>query len=145
MSVILVTGVGEAHQHVLPLLENAMARILVVDDEPYAVELLFEYLTAKNHTVITASDGEEALRRVKEDRPHLILLDYCMPKMNGIEVLKKVREIDASVAVIMVTAVHEEEMGREALMLGAHDFITKPIDFKYLEKSLWYKLTMMTL
>jgi DNA-binding response OmpR family regulator len=122
-----------------------MARILVVDDEPSAVELLTEFLTAKNHTVIGAVNGEEALRKVKEERPHLIFLDVMMPKMSGLEVLKKIREIDKEVGVIMVTAVHEEETGRQALKLGAFDFITKPIDLAYLETSLWHKLALMTL
>jgi DNA-binding response OmpR family regulator len=126
-------------------MEGLMARILVVDDEPNAIELLTEFLTARNHTVISASNGEEALHKVKEERPHLIFLDYLMPKMTGLEVLKKIREIDKEVGVIMVTAIHEEETGRQALKLGAFDFITKPIDLAYLENSLWHKIVLMTL
>jgi len=122
-----------------------MPRVLVVDDEPDAVELLREFLAAKGYEVLTASEGEEALGKVKEERPHLILLDVRMPKMNGLEVLKRVREIDHEVGVIMVTAVNEEETGRQALQLGAFDYITKPLDFKYLERSLWTKIMMMTL
>jgi DNA-binding response OmpR family regulator len=122
-----------------------MPRVLVVDDEPDAVELLQEFLTAKGYEVMTASDGEEALRKVKEDRPHLILLDVRMPKMNGLEALRRIREIDHEVGVIMVTAVNEEETGREALRMGAFDYITKPLDFQYLERSLWYKITTMIL
>ena len=120
-----------------------MARILVVDDEPDAVELLQEFLTAKGYDVIIACDGEEALRQVKEHRPHLILLDVRMPKLNGMEVLKRVREIDHEVGVIMVTAVNEEETGREALKLGAFDYITKPLDLPYLERALWLKIATM--
>jgi DNA-binding response OmpR family regulator len=122
-----------------------MARVLVVDDEPDAVELLTEFLTGKGYDVVTASNGEEALQRVKEDRPHLILLDVRMPGMSGLEVLRRVREIDQEVGVIMVTAVNEEETGRTALALGAFDYIVKPLDFAYLEKSLWYKVTTMLL
>jgi DNA-binding response OmpR family regulator len=122
-----------------------MQRVLVVDDEPKAIELLQEFLTVKGYEVLTAPNGEEALRKVKEDRPHLILLDICMPKMDGLEVLKRVREIDQEVGVIMVTAVHEEETGRQALKLGAFDYITKPLDFQYLERSLWTKIMLMTL
>lgn len=122
-----------------------MPRILVVDDEPVAVELLHAFLTDKGYEVITASDGEEALRKVKEERPHLILLDVCLPRMNGLDVLRRVREIDQEVGVIMVTAVNEESTGRLALKLGAFDYITKPLDLKYLEQSLWYKITTMTL
>jgi DNA-binding response OmpR family regulator len=122
-----------------------MPRVLVVDDEPDAVELLQEFLATKGYEVCTAGDGEEALQQVKEQRPHLILLDVRMPKMNGLEVLRRVREIDREVGIIMVTAVNEEETGREALKLGAFDYITKPLDLKYLERSLWYKIPTMIL
>ncbi len=122
-----------------------MARVLVVDDEPDAVELLQEFLTNKGYEVITASSGEEALRKVKEERPHLILLDVRMPGMNGLDVLRQVRQFDQEIGVIMVTAVNEEETGREALKLGAFDYIVKPLNFEYLERSLWYKVTTMLL
>lgn len=122
-----------------------MPRVLVVDDEPDARELLQAFLTGKGYEVLTASDGEEALQRVKAERPHLIFLDVRMPKMDGLEVLKRVREFDQEVGVIMVTAVREEDIGRQALQLGAFDYITKPLDLKYLEQSLWVKITMMTL
>ena len=122
-----------------------MPRVLVVDDEPNARELLAEFLMGKGYEVLTASEGEEALRKVKEDRPHLILLDVRMPQMDGLEVLKQVREIDHEVGVIMVTAAHEEETGRQALKLGAFDYITKPLDLQYLERSLWTKIMLMTL
>ncbi len=122
-----------------------MAKVLVVDDEPEAVELLVEFLTSKGYEVLTATSGEEALQRVKEDRPHLVLLDIRMPKMNGIEVLRRIREIDPEMGVIMVTAVNEEDVGRKSLELGAFDYIVKPLDLKYLERSLWYKITTMLL
>jgi DNA-binding response OmpR family regulator len=122
-----------------------MPRVLVVDDELDDLELLQAFLMAKGYEVLTASNGEEALQKVKEERPHLILLDVRMPKMNGLEVLKRVRAIDREVGVIMVTAVKEEETGRQALRMGAFDYITKPLDLKYLEQSLWVKITMMTL
>jgi DNA-binding response OmpR family regulator len=122
-----------------------MARVLVVDDEPDSVELLQEFLTGKGYEVVTASNGEEALRKVKEERPHLVLLDVRMPGMNGLDVLRKVREFEQEVGVIMVTAVNEEDTGRDALKLGAFDYIVKPLNFEYLERSLWYKVTTMLL
>ena len=122
-----------------------MPRVLVVDDEPDAIELLQEFLTSKGYEVITAGGGEEAIRKVKAERPHLILLDVRMPKMNGLEVLRQVRQIDKEVGVIMVTAVNEEGTGRQALELGAFDYIVKPLDLEYLERSLWYKVTTMML
>ena len=122
-----------------------MAKVLVVDDEPEAVELLTEFLSSKGYEVLTATSGEEALRRVKEDRPHLVLLDIQMPKMNGLDVLRRIREIDPEMGVIMATGVNEEDVGRKALELGAFDYIVKPLDMKYLEQSLWYKVTTMLL
>jgi len=122
-----------------------MARVLVVDDEPDSVELLQEFLNSKGYEVVTASNGEEALRKVKEERPHLVLLDVRMPGMNGLDVLRKVRQFDQEVGVIMVTAVNEEDTGREALKLGAFDYIVKPLNLEYLERSLWYKVTTMLL
>jgi two-component system response regulator (stage 0 sporulation protein F) len=122
-----------------------MPKVLVVDDEPDAVELLEEFLTAKGYEVTTAFNGEEALRKVKTDRPHLILLDVRMPGMNGLETLRQIRQIDQEVGVIMVTAVNEEETGRQALELGAFDYLVKPLDLQYLERSLWYKITTMLL
>jgi len=125
--------------------EKMTTRVLVVDDDPAAVELLREFLTAKGYQVITAGDGAEGLRRVKEERPHLVLLDIQMPKMDGLEVLRQLRQIDQKVGVIMVTAVNEEETARQAMALGAFDYITKPLDLQYLEQSLWYKITAMKL
>ena len=122
-----------------------MARVLVVDDEADAVELLQEFLASKGYEVVTAFNGEEALQRLKADRPHLILLDVRMPGMSGLEVLREVRRVDQEVGVIMVTAVNEEETGRQALALGAFDYIVKPLDLGYLERCLWYKVTTMLL
>ena len=120
-------------------------RVLVVDDDPAAVELLQEFLTAKGYQVITAGDGAEGLRRAKEERPHLILLDIQMPKMDGLEVLRHLRAIDKEVGVIMITGVNDEETARQAMALGAFDYIVKPLDLPYLERSLWYKITAMKL
>ena len=120
-------------------------RVLVVDDDPNVQEILREFLSAKGYEIITAGDGAEGLRRVKEERPHLILLDIQMPKMDGLEVLRRLREIDKEVSVIMITSVNEQEIARQAIELGAFDYIVKPLDLPYLEQSLWYKITTMTL
>ncbi|HTU00234.1 MAG TPA: response regulator [Candidatus Sulfotelmatobacter sp.] len=122
-----------------------MPRVLVVDDERSSVELLQAFLEEKGYEVIVAYNGEEALRQVKAERPHLILLDIRMPGMNGMEVLAQVRQIDQEVGVIMVTAENQEETGRQALALGAFDYIVKPLDLAYLERSLWHKVTTMIL
>ena len=121
-----------------------MARILVVDDEPEVGNMLKKFLTKKGHDVYTALNGEEALEVVKKERPHIVLLDIIMPKMDGIECLKRIREIDKEVGVIMITAVKQEEVGKQALKLGAFDYITKPLSLQSLEDCLLVKLFQMT-
>lgn len=121
-----------------------MARILIVDDEPNICSFLEWYLKEKGHTVLTASNGEDAINIVKDERPHIVLLDINMPKMDGITTLKKIKEIDKEIGVIMITAAMDEETGKKALNLGADDYITKPIDFNYLDNVLMVKITMMT-
>ncbi len=121
-----------------------MARILVVDDEPEVGIMLKKFLTKKGHDVYTALNGEEALEVVKKERPHIVLLDIIMPKMDGIECLKRIKEIDKEVGVIMITAVKQEEVGKQALKLGAFDYITKPLSLQYLEDCLMVKLFQMT-
>jgi len=120
-----------------------MARILVVDDEIAIVDVLKTFLEDNDHKVFAAYDGIEAVEVVKRERPHLILLDIYLPKMDGIEVLKKVREFDDSIGVIMITAFREEDVAKHALELGAFDYINKPFDFDYLERSLETKLQLM--
>jgi DNA-binding response OmpR family regulator len=122
-----------------------MPRVLVVDDDPQARELLREFLTAKQYEVVEAATGAEGLRRAREDRPHLVLLDINLPDKSGLEVLREVKAFDPAMGVIMVTGIQEEAVGREAMLNGAFDYITKPLDLGYLEKSLWYKITTMTL
>jgi DNA-binding response OmpR family regulator len=122
-----------------------MPRVLVVDDELEFRSILREFLAFKGYDVLTAADGPEALQVVKEERPHVVLLDICMPKMNGLEVLRQIRAIDREVRVIMVTEVQETETGRAALKLGACDLLAKPVDLRYLERCLWRLTTEMIL
>lgn len=119
-----------------------MSKILVVDDEIKACELVRRFLETKGYGVITSNSGEDALEKVKNEKPDVILLDIRMPGIGGIEILKRIREFDKDVGVIMVTAVKEEETGKEALKLGADEYITKPIDFNYLETSVLVDLIM---
>ena len=81
--------------------------IMVVDDEESVRFLYREELEEEGYRVITAQDGEEALRKVKSDRPDLITLDIRMPGMDGIEVLHRIREMDKEIPVIMSTAYGE--------------------------------------
>jgi len=117
-----------------------MKKILIVDDEKPVCDMLEKFLIKKGYETVIALSGEEAIRKVNEERPHLILLDIRMPGMDGIETLKKIREIDKKVGIVMITAVKDDDVGRKCAELGAYDYITKPLDFEYLERVLLIKL-----
>jgi DNA-binding NtrC family response regulator len=117
-----------------------MEKILVVDDEIQVVRLLQEFLMSKGYEVSTALNGEEALAKVKEMKPRIVLLDIMMPGIGGIDTLKEIRKIDPNIAVIMVTAIIDEELANRAVKLGAYDYITKPINIDYLETCVMVKM-----
>ena len=124
-------------------MDKQLPRILVVDDERDVVDFLASELARREFAVETALSGEEAIEKMKAHRPHLLLLDIRMPGMGGIEVLRQAKQIDPTVGVIMVTAVHEEDIAKSAMALGAHDYITKPIDFNYLNMAVMTKIIQM--
>lgn len=110
-----------------------MERILVVDDEVEVCNVLEEFLTQKGFDVYKALDGPTALKKVKEVKPNVVLLDIIMPGMGGVEVLKEIQQINPSIGVIMTTAVRDHKLAKKTLEAGAYDYITKPVDFNYLE------------
>lgn len=120
--------------------KNVTKKILVVDDEPAVCSMLKKYLTRKGHKASTALSGREAIRKIKKDRPHVVLLDIKMPQMDGIEVLKKIREIDTKIGIVMITAVKDDDVGRACMKMGAYDYITKPLSLGYLENVLMIML-----
>jgi two-component system KDP operon response regulator KdpE len=100
-------------------------RILVVDDEPQIRRIMRVTLTGAGYEVDDAKTGEEALRKVREFRPDLVLLDINMPGMGGLAACQELRA-DANVAIIMLTVHNTEAAKVEALDAGADDFVTKP-------------------
>ena len=99
--------------------------ILVVDDEPRLIDLIHLNLELEGFHVLEAANGYEALERLKEDLPDLIILDVMMPEMDGFETLKRIREV-SNVPVIMLTVRQEEGDRIRGLDLGADDYLTKP-------------------
>jgi DNA-binding response OmpR family regulator len=101
------------------------ARVLVVDDEPMVREVLARYLEREGFAVDVAEDGEAALAAYAASPPDLVLLDLMLPRVDGLEVFRRMRA-DAATAVIMLTAKGEETDRVVGLELGADDYVTKP-------------------
>lgn len=106
------------------------ARILVVDDEDRNLRLMEAMLTPLGYEVILAHDGEEALQKVKEIPPDVVLLDVMMPRMDGFEVARRLKEDEETtiIPIVMVTALREVEDRVKALEVGADDFLSKPVE-----------------
>jgi DNA-binding NtrC family response regulator len=115
--------------------DSPRRRVLIVDDEPLILEVLSEHFRP-DYDVETALNGADALGAIVRQRPDVVLLDINMPRMSGVEVLKDVKQIDESIAVIMVTANEQVALAAEALRAGAFGYVPKPFDFRYLDHML---------
>ncbi len=106
------------------------SKILVVDDIPLNRKLQKTYLESVGYQVVMANDGADALERIGEDLPDLILLDVMMPKMNGFQVCRRLKGADNTrfIPIIMVTALNEVEDKVQGMEAGADDFISKPFN-----------------
>ena len=100
--------------------------ILVVDDEMLVISILARYLSGEGYSCITAENGAEALEKLRNRPCALALCDIRMPGMDGLELLKRIKEYNDEIAVIMVTAVDNREVAVEAMRAGAHDYVMKP-------------------
>ncbi len=105
-----------------------MAKILVVDDEPFLREMLKDILNIEGYQVISAADGKEGLDKIFSEKPDIVLLDCSMPEMDGYEVLERLRKDPQyiNLPVIMLTAMSGEKEEIKGFSLGLDDYITKP-------------------
>jgi DNA-binding NtrC family response regulator len=107
-------------------------KILIVDDEPFNLDLLEQELADLGYSSERAGDGKQALEKIDKLNPDLVLLDYRMPEMNGIDVLREIRQRKKNLPVIMITAYGTIDVAVEAVKAGADDFVTKPFDSEHL-------------
>ncbi|MDW7673114.1 MAG: response regulator [Bacillota bacterium] len=107
-----------------------MKKILVVDDQP-GMRLLLEHALAEGgFQVVTANDGREALKKLTEEKFHIVLLDMKMPGMSGLEVLANLQDAKLSSQFVMMTAYREDLLAEQAKQLGVQHFLTKPFNIE---------------
>ena len=105
-------------------------KVLIVDDEPFNIDVLEQALDGTDYQVTRASNGQEALGKIHSEQPDLILLDRMMPIVDGFQVLAKVKDdpMLRDIPVIIVSAEHDSKSIVKGIKQGAEDYLTKPID-----------------
>lgn len=103
-----------------------MLKVLVVNDAKFMLLTLGNLLRKLGHEVVEAENGKDALLKYREYKPDLVTLDITMPEMDGVEALKRLKEIDPDAKVVMVSAMGQKDFVMEAVKNGAADFIIKP-------------------
>lgn len=106
----------------------SQVHVLVVDDDPALREILQEALLRESYTVSTAEDGTEALQAIKDTVVHIVITDYQLPDIDGLEVIDRLSKLDAKIIPIVMTGFGTIETAVRAMKSGAFDFITKPFD-----------------
>ncbi len=105
--------------------------VLVVDDSIFVIKQITQILTSEGFNVVgTAEDGQEAITKYRELKPDIVTMDITMPKMDGVTALEKIIESDPGARVVMISALGKQEMVKRSLMLGAKNYIVKPLDRK---------------
>ncbi len=106
-----------------------MAKVMVVDDAVFMRMTIKKMLEAHGHSVIgEAGNGVEAVKKYVEIKPEVVLLDITMPEMNGVEALKRIKEVDEKAKVIICSAMGHQAMVAQAIQSGAKDFVVKPFE-----------------
>lgn len=120
---------------VAPEWDPAGGKVLIVDDLDANVQLLARFLSREGYTVQTASDGDEALASVRREIPDVILSDVIMPRLNGFELCRRLKQnhVTRLVPVVLVTALNDRESMIQGIDAGADDFLSKPFDFNELK------------
>ncbi|MDD3295086.1 MAG: response regulator, partial [Geobacteraceae bacterium] len=110
------------------------SKLLILDDEEAILELLAVVFEDEDIEVFLESDSDAAIRRVEEERPNVAILDICVPKKSGLEVLREVKKIDPGLSVIMTTGYRTTQNAIEAMKHGAYEYLTKPFDIEKLKE-----------
>ncbi len=113
--------------------DGSSFRVLVVDDSMFVTKQISQILTSEGFEVVgTAKDGQEGLEKYKELYPNvdLVTMDITMPRMDGVTSLEKIIEFDKEAKIIMISALGKQDLVKKALLIGAKNYIVKPLDRK---------------
>ena len=113
-----------------------MKKILVIDDEPIAGALIRDFLEGRDYKVLVATQAPVGLEIASKEKPDLVLLDMLMPKISGLECLERIKKESPETIVIILSGLQNEEIAKQALALGAYDYIIKPFDLRAIENLL---------
>jgi two-component system chemotaxis response regulator CheY len=111
--------------------DGSSYRVLVVDDSVFVTKQIGQILSSEGFEIVaTAADGEQGLEKYKELYPNvdLVTMDITMPKMDGVTALEKIMEFDKNAKVIMISALGKQDLVKQSLLLGAKNYIVKPLD-----------------
>jgi DNA-binding response OmpR family regulator len=117
-----------------------MAKILVVDDEEEVRKLLSRFFVGKAYQVLTTETAERAIAILEKEKVDAVLLDINLPGTNGLEALRIIRASWPELPVVMISGQQEEDVAKATLEEGAFDYVVKPFNFDYLERTLHTKL-----
>jgi DNA-binding response OmpR family regulator len=112
------------------------ASILVVDDEPHVSEMLQEFFVELGYAVDVATTGAEAFRHASSKRPDAVILDMRLPDTTGDELLTRLRTLDGSLAIVMLSGEDDDAVARKTVAAGAFQYLHKPFDFEVLERTI---------
>lgn len=119
------------------------AKILIVDDDAGVRNFLEMFFKLKGYNNISAVEkGFEAVEIVRNQDIRLVILDVMLADINGMDVLRQIKEIKEAITVIMITGYPDEEKAKEAMSQGAYDYIVKPFDLDYLELSVLSRIAL---
>ncbi len=113
-----------------------MKKIVVIDDEVDMVDLLKAFLEIQGYEAFTATNARAGMDIIKEVKPDLVLLDVIMPQVSGLECLQAIKQLFPEMIVIVISGLQDESIAKEAIELGAYDYITKPFDLSRLKSNL---------
>ncbi len=129
----LIQEKGIIPMALMNVVQSEDIHVLVVDDEIFICDLLDEFLSRLGYHVDTATSGSEALTKLSEERYSTVLMDIKMPGMNGRELLRRIKEIDSTTGVIVLSAFGDSVTVSDMLQMGADDFLVKPFELQSLE------------